>query len=365
MDQYYLFIIFMTVFTSLIMVAVSFSNAMLPKREKNLFICLFLSIIAASLCEWGGVALNGGGPEVRFFVALLKATEFSLAPSLAILYAAAITPNSKSLRIAMVCAVTHAATEWALAPFGVVFYIDDAGVYHHGSAYLFYIAAYAASALYLLNATRQFTKTLQYRNRHLPWFIMAFVGVCVVGQMVHSETRTVWLGLVIGATLLYVFYCSAVQQTDGLTRLLNRYSFESTLSQLKKASSIIVFDVDNFKFINDTYGHDAGDACLKGIGRAIYQAYSLHGSCFRVGGDEFCVVLTDPRANSEKLRRDFETKLDVLKKGDSHIPTVSIGEARIDPAHDDPASAYRNADKLMYECKQRRKAQQAEQAAQR
>lgn len=124
-----------------------------------------------------------------------------------------------------------------------------------------------------------------------------------------------------------------------------------------------MFDVDDFKFINDTYGHDAGDVCLKGIGRAIYQVYSLHGSCFRVGGDEFCVVLTDSRADSAKLQRDFETKLAALKKADPRIPTVSVGEARIDPANDDASSAYRNANKLMYECKQHRKAGQAQRSS--
>ena len=54
---------------------------------------------------------------------------------------------------------------------------------------------------------------------------------------------------------------------------------------------LIVFDVDNFKQVNDCYGHLQGDACLAAIAACLKKAYARCGYCYRIGGDEFCVLL--------------------------------------------------------------------------
>ena len=52
-----------------------------------------------------------------------------------------------------------------------------------------------------------------------------------------------------------------------------------------------MIDVNNFKRINDTHGHECGDRTLKQIGFAVYEAYGRIANCYRIGGDEFCVIL--------------------------------------------------------------------------
>ena len=66
---------------------------------------------------------------------------------------------------------------------------------------------------------------------------------------------------------------------------------------------LIVFDLDNFKYINDTYGHQAGDQCLKVIAECLKKAYSRYGNCYRIGGDEFCVLFREPK--KEKYCREI------------------------------------------------------------
>ena len=61
-----------------------------------------------------------------------------------------------------------------------------------------------------------------------------------------------------------------------------------------------MFDVDNFKQINDHYGHVQGDVCLAEIAECIKKVYANDGYCYRTGGDEFCVLLK----NSEKESAD-------------------------------------------------------------
>ena len=355
METYYTLVIFIAIATSLIMCAAVHSNAMLPTHEKRLFFLLFGTIVAASLCEWGGVMLSGHGTDVKAAITVLKALEFSLAPTLALLFAAVMNPHDRPVRIALCVALAHAVLECALAPFGVVFFVDAQGVYHHGAAYPLYIAAYLASAAFLIHATRRFTETFQYRNRNTPWLILAFVFAAVLTQLVWSDLRIVWLTLAIGGIMFYIFYCSVIQQTDALTRLLNRHSFESTASMLKAPATLALLDVDDFKMVNDTYGHAAGDECLQLIGKAIYDAFGAHGSCFRVGGDEFCVLMTDEHADMACLKRSFLDTLGRMRAEHPALPCVSFGETSFDPAQDDVTSAYQRADAAMYASKKSRK----------
>ena len=80
-----------------------------------------------------------------------------------------------------------------------------------------------------------------------------------------------------------------------------------------KASVLVVFDVDAFKQINDSYGHVQGDLCLAEIAECIKKAYANFGYCYRIGGDEFCVLLKNADkedwCKQEFLHR-LEEKLD-------------------------------------------------------
>jgi diguanylate cyclase (GGDEF)-like protein len=85
---------------------------------------------------------------------------------------------------------------------------------------------------------------------------------------------------------------------DELTGLPNRRAFTETVAaEVARARrsgaplSVVVADLDGFKRINDTFGHPAGDACLRAIGAALHDARRQYDSCFRWGGDEFTIIL--------------------------------------------------------------------------
>ncbi len=90
---------------------------------------------------------------------------------------------------------------------------------------------------------------------------------------------------------------------DPLTHLLNRRSLDAHIKACLAASkphlgvAILLIDLDEFKRVNDTYGHHAGDALICGVSERLQEIESKHVSAFRLGGDEFCVVvcrLTSP-----------------------------------------------------------------------
>jgi diguanylate cyclase (GGDEF)-like protein len=98
---------------------------------------------------------------------------------------------------------------------------------------------------------------------------------------------------------------------DDMTGLYNRRAYDDTLSQLMNRDSlknitIVVFDVNGLKMVNDTKGHAAGDELIKTAAKIINDNFGEYGKCFRTGGDEFVAILEKPIKNIRALSFKFE-----------------------------------------------------------
>lgn len=136
--------------------------------------------------------------------------------------------------------------------------------------------------------------------------------------------------------------------TDHLTQLPNRRSLQLSLQNYQDVSVALV-DIDDFKQVNDTYGHSHGDTVLVHIAQTLTAAASLHGCVGRWGGEEFVIVMPNVSQRealivSERARQAVETQA-------SHPPvTVSIGVAT--RRADEPlAGLLHRCDALMYDAK--------------
>ncbi|MGY3494295.1 sensor domain-containing diguanylate cyclase [Bradyrhizobium sp. USDA 4502] len=154
--------------------------------------------------------------------------------------------------------------------------------------------------------------------------------------------------------------------SDGLTGLANRRYFDEYLAdEWAKAAidgrplSLLLLDVDHFKCFNDRYGHQAGDECLKEVGRLLRAASRRPGDlAARYGGEEFALLLPDTDAGScerigERLRTSLE-RLHIRHEGNHphKIATVSVGATSIVPsAEESRDSLVEAADKALYQAK--------------
>jgi len=152
--------------------------------------------------------------------------------------------------------------------------------------------------------------------------------------------------------------------TDALTGLYNRRYMESHLGTLiEQAQSrgrplvLLIVDIDLFKSINDTHGHDAGDDVLREF--AIRLKKSIRGidlAC-RYGGEEFVVVMPETdmavaTVVAERIRRRIAAEPFAVDKGAKAIPvTISIGLSALGAAGDDTASILKRADQALYRAK--------------
>ena len=144
--------------------------------------------------------------------------------------------------------------------------------------------------------------------------------------------------------------------TDALTGLANRRRMIDDLDAAAARSAeglpatLLFFDLDGFKAYNDRSGHAAGDALLARLGARLAQAAGEHGVAYRLGGDEFCVLLALPAGAVPPLRERARAALTEAPIG------PSVGSVSLPDETTDAQVALRLADARMYECKRERRA---------
>ncbi|MFI5005637.1 MAG: GGDEF domain-containing protein, partial [Solirubrobacterales bacterium] len=199
--------------------------------------------------------------------------------------------------------------------------------------------------------------------------LLAALGVLIYGNLPHTRLTPVAL-ILAGATVLAVcvHLTMTVREniamlvssrrlalTDPLTGLGNRRQLMEDLNvACRRASagetwSLMLYDLNGFKRYNDTFGHPAGDALLARLSDKLKAVVAPHGTAYRMGGDEFCVLLRDPPKHIEELVKASVSALSEQGRG------FSIGAAHgvvsIPPELDDPAAVLQLADQRLYQRK--------------
>ena len=154
--------------------------------------------------------------------------------------------------------------------------------------------------------------------------------------------------------------------TDGLSGLANRrrlmLDLEDTLATARVGlgQTLVFFDLDGFKSYNDAFGHNAGDALLARVGRALAASVAGPGGAYRLGGDEFCVLLDrETHAGDPVVARAAEA---LSEYGEGFTVTASYGVVQIPSEADSCEAALQLADERMYAHKDSRRATSRRQA---
>ena len=155
----------------------------------------------------------------------------------------------------------------------------------------------------------------------------------------------------------------ALALVDPLTGLNNRRFLENHLATMleqaqrrRAALSLMIFDIDHLKNVNDTHGHDCGDEVLKGFADRLRRVVRGGDLLCRLGGEEFVIVMPNVAIEvaakiAERTRTAIEEEPFIIDKAGRSIPiTVSVGVAGRG-ADSDPDSLYRRADRALYRSK--------------
>ena len=185
-----------------------------------------------------------------------------------------------------------------------------------------------------------------YNNKYL---IYMFIGGVIIVLLLTGLT----------AALIFInenrknFKRLAV--TDALTGIYNRRGFDDQVEQYmrknpQKHCVVAMLDIDDFKLINDMYGHAAGDSVLKKLAESMKQYFSKDAILGRNGGDEFSIFMPDCTVAEVKpfLKKFTEETRKFYSKGEERAFTISLGFAEYPVLADDRSQLMRCADMALY-----------------
>lgn len=198
-----------------------------------------------------------------------------------------------------------------------------------------------------------------------PWAVM---HLCLISGLVISTP-------VVGLLLAILRHQSVLQDrlaelatTDMLTGLPNRRAFLRTLApdgRFLRAGVLVLADADHFKRINDTYGHEVGDACLRAIAGALRRSLSDRDMAARYGGEEFALFYDGAgAANLDRLERAICGPIAIRTPEDAALVPIDLSVTLSAGAFflkvgQQSIEAYREADRALYSAKSGGRAQLA------
>lgn len=343
LNSYYTGIMYLIVFALIIMMLIVSKSALLTKLQKRSFLQAYFLLMLTACCEWVSVFCTGKPSGTMLLYNLVRASEYSLLPYFYLCFLKAIDFERKNkwLSVLAACNVLFA---FASIFTGWAFDIDEHNIWFYPALWLFF-------GVYTMAKCFKIGNRFQTDNKKtmIALFLLLLTGFMV--RQINREVHLELLCVTLVSVFLYIYYIAILQKSDSLTGLLNRSSYVNKLSDIRGKAAVLYFDVDEFKEINDKCGHLYGDTILHTIGQLMKEVYAEYGSCYRIGGDEFCVILEDALTNIQALNTKFTQLLEQTRKAGQKLPTVSLGYCLFDPEKDAIEDVIYAADKEMYRTK--------------
>lgn len=337
--------------------------------QNKIYMALLLASIFSLIFDFLG-RLNGVPGEIPFminkasnFIVLLSA---SAVPSLWFMYAYnfIFKPKKQARQVVVSLILINIIYCLAIAAAqsrGLLFTIDRDNFYHRGPFYgiSFMTAGFIvliAQAMIVLSRRKMNSKhyyTLLFFA--LPPLISIFIQIFIPGFAFVQNAAAFSLFTV------FLFTQDLTINLDYLTEVYNRRYLDLILKKTidnaknNKSFSAVMADLDDFKHINDTYGHDAGDDVLRKTAQLLQQCVGRKGIVTRYGGDEFFILLdfdheTELHRLAETIDRVFAEYNE--QSGQSYTVSLSIGYAVYDTAARMSSGEFQShLDNLMYQSK--------------
>lgn len=291
--NYYTIIILVTVL-SMIMELIHLSeNESLVRSEKKYLKAISCFVIIGAISEFFGIYLNEKSMDTYFIHVFVKFLEFSIAPIIPYFFCRVVNYDKMSHKVKFAFGIficMSVLIEVINIFFPFIFYIDENNIYQRANFYFIYTCLYFIGIVCFIIVILNTAKKYQNKNIKSLFSMVVFFLIGIVIRKFDSSIRTDWLIVAILDISFISYYSDLVLKIDVLTKLLNRRTYENYLKKIDYTTCIIRFDINNFKKVNDTYGHQCGDMCLKIVAKTLLKAYGKYAYCYRTGGDEFDVI---------------------------------------------------------------------------
>ena len=171
-------------------------------------------------------------------------------------------------------------------------------------------------------------------NGNVLFSVMIFLLLPIIGtfiQLTNSNVIVLWASTAVSVLFIYLLFETTSSARDFLTGVYRRSRTEEyieTLLRKKRVCTVIMIDIDDFKTLNDTFGHPTGDRVLVEFGKVLTKIFRIKAIVSRFGGDEFIVVLEGTHGDSfDFYKREIKRLLELSDHLETQSVNFSIGAA--------------------------------------
>ena len=183
---------------------------------------------------------------------------------------------------------------------------------------------------FLMLATGGLTAIVLYWLLEIPWYGTIFeCGILVYVVLLMAGIISTMTENIRFKTEMLVY--RRLAKEDRLTGLKNRRAYEEYLTELQSKADtyenmvLIFMDLNQLKHINDCFGHNAGDELLIASARCIENAFGAEGECYRIGGDEFCVIIENPTKTEREWYKSLDAEIQMYNKNGRYYMSIARG----------------------------------------
>lgn len=246
-----------------------------------------------------------------------------------------------------------------------IFFIDAENVYHRGDLYIIMVLAsyiYLVYSFISLIRNRSLVDESEYKSLRM-FAIPPFIGGIL--QSLIFGLKLTWISMALSLLIIFLYIQNNLLHVDVLTGLYNRRNLEKHLkyifSHTEKSRTIggVLLDINDFKHINDSYGHDEGDLALVSVAEILRKGFKNDDFISRYAGDEFIVIcevenVPELRERIENLNKTIDEFN--LNSGKPYKISMSKGYATfVSSCGVDYENFINHIDNLMYKDKERYK----------
>lgn len=311
------------------LIGLLYSSTTLKKFRKKPFLIGIILTVIIILSEVGTVFADNTSLNLRSLNILCNILGFALTPvipiAIILIFDSKILKTHKFMLIPTLINILFT----VLSPlFGLIFYVVVNNHYFRGDYFFIFVTVYIINILFLV--IRTIDVGMKY-NYPIMWKMVALSLFTIMGtsiQLAYPLAYSSWHCVTLSLFLYFLLLSEFDSSFDTLTGFYNRAAFEKVAKEREgtKGFSLIILDINDFKIVNDTYGHDYGDSVIKDVTAIIRKSFNKNYTCYRFGGDEFIII--GKETDQEKIEsqlRSLTTNLVEMREKGTLLPTVSYG----------------------------------------
>lgn len=285
--------ILVCIFLGVVLYLVSTNNSKSNYKNRIYIYMIIISIILLLIEAVSIIIIDKKISNLALFNKIINIISFSIAPALAylgVLHEEVELKKNKKIIIPFLINIIICMLN---LKYDLVFSLSADNEYKRG--FLFLIPSMVAIFYFIIFFKTLFKKKKEYRKNNFKILIL-ILSIPLVGlviQILNSQYVVLWSSAGMALIIFYLFNRENEFKYDNLTGACNRYALEVYASNRlfkNKNITLIYIDVNDFKKINDTYGHHEGDLVLKRLVKVLYYSIDVKDIIVRIGGDEFMII---------------------------------------------------------------------------